>query len=381
MVEAPESQPVQASERILGLDVLRGFAMFGVLLAYCMWSLGTAPEESWTSLDKGIGTFVNFAVDGKFYTILAFLFGLGFSIQLSRAASDGSAVETYCRRLACLAGIGLGHALLLRNGDILLPYALTGFLLIPFRHASDRAIVGTALLVVLIPPAAHLLWLASGVPIPQRPQLQGQSYLVENIGWVRYWYSTAIFMWPTNLTLFLFGFLAGRHRLIPRIALQPRALALIAVTALVPATAFYFASNWLAGLDSPVAGQLAGLVFTFHCWCLSSAYVASLLLVLTTAPGRAAFMPLSAIGRLALTNYLSQAAIIVPLCLSFGWFDQFRPTTSILLTLAIFFLVQLPFSLAWISRYQFGPAEWFWRLLTYGRMPPLKRAIASAAAQ
>jgi uncharacterized protein len=92
-------------------------------------------------------------------------------------------------------------------------------------------------------------------------------------------------------------------------------------------------------------------------------------------------MPLAAIGRLTLTNYLSQAAIIVPLCLAFGWFDQFRPTTSILLTLAVFFLIQLPFSLAWSSRYQFGPAEWFWRLLTYGRMPPLRRPIATAVAQ
>src|SRR5690242_9399345 len=119
MADAPSTQPVAPAERILGLDVLRGFAMFGVLLAYCMWSLGTAPDERWTALDRRLAEFVNFAVDGKFYTILAFLFGLGFSIQLSRAASDGAAVETYCQRLGVLAGIGLAHALLLRNGDIL----------------------------------------------------------------------------------------------------------------------------------------------------------------------------------------------------------------------------------------------------------------------
>ena len=381
MADSPPSQPVIASERILALDVLRGFAMFGVLLAYCMWSLGTAPEESWTKLDKALGALVNFAVDGKFYTILAFLFGLGFSIQLGRASSDAAAVDTYCRRLAILAGIGLVHALLLRNGDILLPYALTGFLLVPFRRASDRTILIAAFLALLLPHAARLLWEASGVPIPERPQLENAPYLVENAAWVRYWYSIAIFIWPTNLTLFLFGLLAGRHRLLARLAEQPERLMLIAIIGVPGAALFYLASNAVSGAALPAAGSVAALLFTFQCWCLSSAYAAGLLLALRTAAGTLALSPLAAIGRLALTNYLSQSAIIVPLCLAFGWFDTFRPTTSILLTLALFFLVQLPFSLAWFSRFEFGPAEWLWRLLTYGRMPPLKRAIATAVPQ
>ena len=92
--------PVSSTQRLETLDVLRGFAMFGVLVAYCMWSLGTAPEDSWSRLDEWLSEAVHFAVDGKFYTILAFLFGLGFSIQLTRAADDVSAIETYCRRLA-----------------------------------------------------------------------------------------------------------------------------------------------------------------------------------------------------------------------------------------------------------------------------------------
>ena len=209
------SKPVGPTERILALDVLRGFAMFGVLVAYCMWSLGTAPEDDWSRLDEWLAEAVHFAVDGKFYTILAFLFGLGYSIQLARAADDPNAIETYCRRLAALAAIGLGHALLLRNSDILLPYALTGFLMIPFRRLSDRAIVTAAFIAMLIPAAAHALWQASGALIPQRPHLEQAPYLVENAAWVHYWYSTAIFTWPTNI-LFLFGLLAGRHRLLSR---------------------------------------------------------------------------------------------------------------------------------------------------------------------
>jgi uncharacterized protein len=368
-------QPVSTRERILALDIFRGFAMFGVLLAYCMWSLGTAPDEGWSRLDTWLGEAFHFLGDGKFYTILAFLFGFGFSIQLSRAADDTHAVETYCRRLAALAAIGLVHALLLRNGDILLPYALTGFFMIPFRRLSDRAVLFGAFIALLIPGVAHLLWTASGVPIPERPQLVNAPYLVENASWVRYWYSTAVFSWPTNLTLFLFGLLAGRHHVLPRLEKNSAVLWKIVLFGPAAATVLYFASRQLEGLSSTLAGVTGALLFTVQCWGMSSAYAASLLLTLRTAVGRALLTPLAAIGRMALTNYLMQAGVIVPLCLAFGWFDHFTPTRSIALTLALF-AFQVPFSMIWLRYFEFGPAEWVWRLFTYGRFPALKRAIA-----
>lgn len=366
MAKSATIQPVAPGERILALDVLRGFAMAGVLAAYTVWSLGTAPEDQWSRFDKWLGQFVNFAVDGKFYTILAFLFGLGFSLQLDRAADGKAAVRTYCRRLTVLAAIGLAHALLLRNGDILLPYALTGFVLVPFRRASDRLIVAAAIAALLLPYAARWAWQASGIPLPERPDLTNASYLVENAAWVRYWFETAVFNWPTNLTLFLFGFLAGRHRLISRLASQPRTLAIILVGGLFDSIVLF----WI-GLDLTGSTVAQGLVFTFQNWFLSSAYAAVLLLALRSRRGTMFVSPLAPVGRMALTNYLMQAAIIVPLCLTFGWFDTFTPTRSFALAFALL-LFQLPFSAWWLRRYRFGPAEWVWRLLTYGRVPPLK---------
>ena len=373
MTQTQAVRPVAPGERILGLDVFRGFAMFGVLIAYCLWSLGTVPDDQWSPLNKTLGEIAGFVIDGKFYTILAFLFGLGFSLQLGRASDSAAAVRTYCRRLAVLAGIGLLHALLLRNGDILFPYAMTGFLLIPFRRAPDRLLVAAALVALLVPFAAFWLWKASGVPIPDRPQLENAPYLVENAMWVRYWYETAIFTWPTNLTLFLFGFLAGRHRLIPTLAGRPRALLAIVPVGLLASTVFYLIIKQLAAVSAPTAlDRLAGgLSFTFHCWGLSSAYAATLLLALGSPRGIRLLSPLAAVGRMALTNYLTQAGVIVPLCLAFGWFDTFTPTRSLLLAFALFAL-QLPFSVWWLRHYRFGPAEWVWRVLTYGRLPPMR---------
>jgi len=366
MANSNDVQPVAPGERILALDVLRGFAMVGVLVAYCVWSLGTAPDAQWSPLDKALGKFVEFAVDGKFYTILAFLFGLGFSLQLERAGDARAAVRTYRRRLAALAAIGLAHSFLLRNGDILFPYAITGFFLIPFRRASDRTIVVGAFLALLLPYTARWAWEASAIPIPDRPDLTNAPYLVENAAWVRYWMETAIFTWPTNLTLFLFGFLAGRHRLIPRLADRPQALKVILFGGVPAAAALFWVSLQLAG--SKVAPSLA---FTFQNWCLSSAYAAALLLALRSRSGTALVSPLAPVGRMALTNYLLQAGIIVPLCLAFGWFDTFTPTRAFTLAFAVL-LFQLPFSAWWLRRYQFGPAEWVWRLLTYRRVPPLR---------
>jgi len=348
--------------------------MVGVLIAYCMWSLGTAPAESWSPLDRGLDSVLTFLVDGKFYTILASLFGLGFSIQLGRARDDKSAVETYCRRLAGLAGIGLMHALLLRNGDILLPYALTGFLLIPFRRASDRVLIGSALAIVLVTAAIRAFWGQLGLPLLQRPELENASYLTENMAWVRYWYATAMFTWPTNLTMFLLGFCAGRARLITRLAAEPKRLGVIVTVGLTLGIAFHLLRATVAGASdpSPPRSSIAWLLFTFHCWGMSSAYAAALLLALRSRMGEAALSPLAAIGRLALTNYLLQAGIAVPLCLAFGWFDHFTPTRSLLLVAGIL-AVELPFSLLWARSFQFGPAEWVWRLMTYQRLPPLRR--------
>ena len=374
MTHQMAARPVRPEERILALDVLRGLAMFGVLVAYCMWNLGTAPSETFSDADKLVDTVAGFLVDGKMYTILAFLFGLGFSIQLRRAEDDATAAHFYRRRLAALAAIGLVHALLLRNGDILLPYALTGFLLIPFRRSSDAVLVGAAIVALLFPHLLRFLWEASGVPFPERPDLGDVPYLVENIAWVRYWYEIAPFTWPLNLALFLLGFLAGRRQLLTRIAQDRFRLASILVAGALAGAIFYFILEQLMDSEKglPLRQTWIGLSYTFHCWGLASAYVAGLLLLLRSVTGARLVAPLAAIGRLALTNYLLQPIIIVPLCLAFGWFDRFTPTTALLLAFAMFFLVQLPFSLIWLRHYQYGPAEWFWRLLTYGRAPPLK---------
>ena len=180
------------------------------------------------------------------------------------------------------------------------------------------------------------------------PSSANAPYLVENAAWVRYWYQTAIFNWPTNLTMFLLGLLAGRRNILVKLSDRPRALAAIAAAGLAVGTALYLVNRGVHSAlgDASVKIAIGSLLFTFHCWGMSSAYAATLLLVLRTVTGSAMLSPLAAIGRLALTNYLLQAAIAVPVCLAFGLFDTFTPTRSLLFVAAIL-AVEVPFSLFW----------------------------------
>src|SRR5687767_1388234 len=178
---APTPRPVEPGERIPELDVLRGFALFGVLVAYALWNLGGPPEETYGPADRALNWALTVLVDTKFYALFAFLFGLGFSIQLTRARARGvSVVPAYCRRLLALLLIGLAHALLLRNGDILVPYAATGFSLLLFRNAPNGALAAGAVAGLLFPYLARGAWELSGVPFPERPQTEGMGHLAGN---------------------------------------------------------------------------------------------------------------------------------------------------------------------------------------------------------
>jgi uncharacterized protein len=374
---AAHPHPILPGERIVALDVFRGFAMFGVLIAYAAWSLGTRPEETWGPFDKGLGEAIGFAVDGKFYTILAVLFGLGFQLQLGSASqSRDDAIDLYLRRLQVLAAIGLVHALLLRDGDILLPYALTGLFLVPFHRASDRVVLVAAALALLLPIGAHLLWRAGGWPLPERPG-EVEGYFAKNVEWVHYWYASAIFNWPQNLTLFLFGLYAGRHHFVARLSNRPSAAFAVLFGGIAASALFYSLRAMLLARAPENASILQSgifsLLFTFHAWCLAAAYLAGLLLCLRRWPNSRALHALGAVGRMALTNYLMQAALIIPLCLLFGLFDIWTPSSSLFLAISIFVLVQIPFSLVWLRHFDFGPAEWLWRSLTYGGSLPIRK--------
>ena len=150
--------PTQAEERISLIDVLRGLALFGIIAANMRGFAGPLtsyfrPSLIWnTRLDFWVQAFIDTFVQGKFITIFAFLFGVGFVLQFTRAEKrHGRFVRVYLRRLFALLLIGALHQLLFWWGDILISYALGGFLLIPFRKRKNKTILIWALALMIGP--------------------------------------------------------------------------------------------------------------------------------------------------------------------------------------------------------------------------------------
>jgi uncharacterized protein len=374
---APTLRPVEPGGRIPELDVLRGFALFGVLLAYALWSLGSPPEETYGRADRALNWALTVLVDTKAYTLFAFLFGLGFSMQSARAHARGvSIVPVYCRRLLALLLMGLAHALLLRNGDVLVPYAVMGFILLPFRHAPNWALAVGAIVGLVLPYLARGAWELTGAPFPRRPETEGMGHLAGNYAWVRYWYATAVTSWPASLPMFLFGLYAGRRRFFESIGAHRRGLRLTLVAGLCVGTLAYLGRSLFLMTKPnsiPIFNQrlISGLLWSTHAWGLAAFYASSLLLLLQKRPWQRRLAPLGAAGRAAFTNYLLQSILIVPACIAFGWFDKITPSLGLLLALSVW-LIQVPASVWWLRRFRFGPAEWVWRSLTYGG--PLRRS-------
>lgn len=154
--------PARAGERFELIDAIRGFALYGVLLANLIWISqegAVRPEQvadlPTAGIDRLVKHGVEFFVDWKFYTLFAFLFGLGFAVQLERAERRGATgLQVYIRRLTVLVGFGLAHAYLIWYGDILHHYALLGFLLILVRRWGDRALLTMGFGFGVVLPAA-----------------------------------------------------------------------------------------------------------------------------------------------------------------------------------------------------------------------------------
>jgi uncharacterized protein len=364
--------PLSAAQRLPALDVLRGVAILGVLLSFTLWNLGSPPAETWNLADRILNTAGELLIDAKFLTLFAFLFGVGNSQQWRRAESKGqNPVPRHVRRMIFLFVVGLLHGALLRNGDILAPYAILGIALIGARHLSNRALVAAAIFLALLPYAIQGVMQVAGWSLIERPGPEGG-----NLDWLRYWYLTnPLISWPRILAIMLAGVLAERTRLVAAVAANRRLARRILLAALPLAVAsrvilVLLATNWHAP-GSFAKGAVLNLTYHFSAWSLATAYAAGIALLCMNERWVSRLGWLRATGRMAFTNYLLQAIIIVPICLAFNLYDAVTPTLGLLLALVVA-AIGIPFSTWWLRHHEHGPLERLWRRATYGNLPAVR---------
>jgi len=368
--------PLASRDRLPALDALRGVSILGVLVAYTVWSLGNPPEQTWTRADAVTALLMDLFVDNKFVTMFACLFGGGVSQQWRRWA-DGreSLVPLHLRRMGFLLVVGLLHACLLRNGDILAPYALLGVLLLIVRDWPMRRLLALIVVLTIATPVAEAIRVSMGWQWPARPDTTRiTNFVAENLVWVPYWYTTnPVLSWPRIFALMLIGLRIERAGLVARLSSDRRFAVRVAIVALPLALVVRLAMIGLGHVmpePSPrsPAGLALGTLYQVSAWPLSATYAAIVFACWHSAGAQTLLRPLTFVGRMAFTNYLLQAMIAVPVCLLFGLFDHVTPTGGVALALAIG-LLQTAFSAWWLKRRATGPLERIWRRVTYGPLP------------
>ena len=411
--------PVPPRQRIEVIDVLRGWAVFGILLVNMEVFSGPGDplrEELWTGTAERVAAqLILFLADSKFWTLFSFLFGLGFALQMGRAEARGAPfLPLYLRRLSVLLVIGFLHAFLLWQGDVLHLYAVLGCLLLLFRTCSTRTILLSAFLCLWI-PAVH----AAIVPAPRElrradPQLAPQvaredtqqeqerrARQVENLRvysqgnyaemttkrarfWTRRYSSLDHYLgrFGEEFVLFLLGLYAGRRRLFENIQEHLPLVRKVLRWGLALGLVFTGASVLAAEFAPPgvLVNILGDVLWRVGAPALSFFYAAAILLLFQRTAWQRHLAPLAAVGRTALSNYLLQSVICTTIFYSYGFglYGRIGQPAGVALTFLIF-AVQIPLSAWWLRHFRFGPVEWLWRTLTYGKLQPMRLEPIAAA--
>jgi uncharacterized membrane protein YeiB len=411
---SPEpSAPVPSDERVFALDVIRGVALLGIFIMNmpsftASFYSGMVGFHDWPSaVDRVVEVLRNVLMGGKFNSMFSFLFGVGFTLQLMRLRErDGlRANRTYVRRLLALLAFGVLHACLLWTGDVLHIYALLGFLLLLLRNVSNRSIVALIALCVIVPPLVSLTGLyvgafedyIPGAEVYQRWQASnnaayGQGSFLEaareHTREMVYLYTDrdslvyVLSFYLQMATTMLIGVLAGRQRWVQNAAqLLPTMIPLqwcALVVGLV--TGVFYAYGEMRGLifSSPKAYIWTSFAYVLCRLGLVTFYVIALLRLCLRSEWRMLLKPIAIVGRMPLSNYLLQT--VMATFIFYGWglgyWNRGTPSDWFELAVLLYVVVQIPVSLLWMGAFKYGPMEYVWRLLTYGR-EALRRVPAS----
>lgn len=410
-----------AEDRLEHIDLIRGYALLGVLLMNIQYWFRNPPQMYWLNPHPFPGA-LNVATDhvlkvwfeAKSVTIFSMLFAIGLCMQRdSILAKGGRWLGFGLRRIGIMLGLGALHITLLWMGDVLHQYALSGLLILPFLHRAPktltwwlRVLLGLAL-AAIIGFAIRMMFkgLPEGGVGPKtaaefRAAIQALSLGYAQHSWwavmkVRvadYWHVMAGNLLPITLMTWLnfmvglrlwkAGILQNPAAHLPRIGRWAIAglalgLPLSVIGDLIPSLVVFVRAHWAwARMGIPLFGiaQVFGPLF------LALGILFGLVWLWYQPVWRERLRPLTFVGRMGFTNYIAQSVVCTFIFNGWGLglYTKVGPFVGTLMGLGIFAL-QIPFSRWWLGRFRFGPLEWVWRALSYGTRPPMRKTVVPPA--
>ena len=370
--------PLDESARITSLDLIRGLAVLGILLMNVVsfkygqvpyWNISAGGSETW--LDWGVAVFGEIFVDQKFMGLFSLLFGAGMMLFIDRvSARERHPVGLNLWRNALLLGIGILHYQLW-NGDVLMIYAISSLFLLSVRRLSARILVVLGVAIFLLPVATD--GLAQLVVNTYNSDLTGiwtdpGAEIRDPIGlfMLSGYFARGLGMILLGAGLYRLGFMQGNW----------------------PIRTYRLTATLGLGFGLPLAA-LGVILVASNGFSSEVAFIGSIPNNLGTIPASLGYMSLivlwdkkgttwlksriSAAGRMALTNYLTQTILGV-MVLTAALEEVAVGRSGLLIFVAGVWTLQLWWSQPWLTHFRFGPAEWLWRVGTYRRLQQLRRA-------
>ena len=399
--------PTQNKERIISLDVLRGFAILGILIMNIQaFSMIFAAYQN--PLAYGDLTGANLLVwklshvfaDTKFITIFSILFGAGIVLMTGKLEDKGlDSWGLHFRRMCWLVIIGLLHAYFLWDGDILIGYGLIAMLAFIFRKKTVRTLTILGIALILIP---SLLILMSGWSMQYWPEeqmtkmaeqwLPGQELIDKELAAFRgsWWdgvkYRSQMVLLMQTYVIFFYGWrilglmLIGMAlfksgylsvKLSYKKYLQILTLCFVIGFALI---IFGMNKNFETGWDLKY-GRFFGIQYNY--WgslLVSLGYISLIMIIVKSGISSRRRSLLAPVGQMAFTNYLLQTIICTTIFYGYGFgnFGKFSRVEQIIVVFCIW-IFQIIFSSLWLRYFKYGPFEWLWRSLSYRKFLSIKK--------
>lgn len=387
--------PTTPEDRIISLDVLRGVAILGILViniqSISMPSIARINPATYGGFEGAnyiVWLLSHVFVEQKFIVLFSMLFGAGVLLFVSSKQSKGEpALKLHYKRTFWLLVIGLAHAYLLWDGDILVTYALCSLVVVlAYNWPAERLVVAAVVLlsvpfiqqvetVMMLDHGMELgYWTTTPEELQQEIAVHQGSWsalaadrfgsnvysqtiaVVDRAGWR---YSGAMLL---GMALFRWGVLSNERSSEEYIKLVAGCFTL-GITLTVAGVAYLHYHDW-----GSVAGFSWGLFNYWGSILVSISYVGAVMLFCRRWAGGLVEKALSSVGRTALSNYLFQTVVATTIFYGhgFGLFGQVSRVEQMGIVLFIW-VVQVSVSVLWLQRFRYGPAEWVWRSLTYGR--------------
>jgi uncharacterized protein len=405
--------PTAGAERIVAIDVLRGVVLLGILVMNVSfmgwpeaWAMDSPQFTDNTGPELALWFMADVLVNMRMMSIFSMLFGAGVVMVAEKAIAAGkSPAGLHYKRMFWLLVFGLVHAFLMWYGDILVGYALIGSIVYLLRRLPVRWLVacgavslGVATAVTLGFAGLFLLW-KHGDPsgyasfdFYERDLIPGEIEAYRGGVVAQFherWPAALMFIVFVGPTMFywwsagmmLFGMAAMKARLITG-ERPTKVYAAMAAAGFGIGLPLASAVTWYKMAYG--TGDAAQTMLLFAAHYLPTVFVVCgwvglVLLLCRQAWFATLSRPLASVGRMALTNYLSQTLIVTFLFYGhgLGLFAKLDRPAMFGIVLGVWAL-QLTWSPLWLSRFRFGPMEWVWRSLTYRRLEPMRRRAAPA---